>query len=445
MAGLLVLAGWGLWERSNRLTYANALEAGSQLEFYNLLSRVEQAEVAASKALVAASPRQQILYLAQAWNEAVDAQDSLSQLPVGHLNLSATRKFLAQAGDYSLALARKLAGGEDLTPSERDQLSRLTAQLGEFGRRLHLLESRLSRRGFRWSTLAVSARPAPIKGGTARAAADLEELAELGNFEQRLQEMPALTYDGPFSDHRFQLAPKGLTGPRLDRDAAQAKALAFARAAGLDTARVVGSRRTSGPIPAYSFTLTTTNARVRISLDVSEKGGHVIQMLNDRPLGPSRLDASQALQRAREFLTKQGLADLSPTYSLAEANAQTVTFVATQEGVKLYPDQIKVKVALDNGEVIGWDASNYLINHRPRRLPEPRLTEATARSRVSRELQVGPGRLCLIPTVGGEEVLTWEFSTQADGDRFLVYINALNGAEEQILKVVEQPGGQLTM
>ncbi|MCR4419817.1 MAG: germination protein YpeB [Clostridia bacterium] len=439
------LAGWALWERAGRADYVHAVEADNQLEFYNLISRVEQAEVAASKALVAASPRQQVLYLTQLWNEAADAQDSLAQLPVGELNLSATRKFLAQAGDYGLALARKLAGGEDLTVTERDQLSRITAQLGEFGRRLHLLETRLDQTNFRWSTLAVRPPGSFMAGRTARASTELEQLAELGNFDRQLQEVPSLTYDGPFSDHRLQVAPKGVTGPRLSRSSAQAKALAFAREAGLRDLRVASSRRTSGPIPAYSFALDSTRDGARITVDVTEKGGHIVQMLNDRRLAAARLNASQALRKAQAFLNRHGLKNMLPTYSLSEANAQTITFVATQQGVLLYPDQVKVKVALDNGDIVGWDALSYLTNHHSRRLPRPRLDESAARSRVSADLQVGRGRLCIIPTAGGQEKLAWEFSTQADGDRFLVYINALTGAEEQILKVVEQPGGQLTM
>lgn len=449
IAALILVAGWGFWERANRLAYVNALEANSQLEFYNVLSRVEDAEVALAKALVAASPRQQVFYLVQVWNQAADAQDSLSQLPTPNLNLSATRKFLAQLGDYSLSLARRVAGGGEITASDRNNLSRLQAQLGEFGRRLHALETRLAQRNFRWFSMATPAGrslPAPPpRGSTASAATSQDDLAELGNLDRQMQEMPSLTYDGPFSDHLLRVEPKGLVGPRISRADAQAKALAFARAAGPDNLRVTSARRTSGPMPAYSFTLNTPTGAGRIFLDVSEKGGHIIQMLFDRPLGAARLDAAAATAKARDFLARQGFSNMVPTYSLREANAQTITFAARERGAIVYPDQVKVKVALDNGEIVGWDATSYLTNHHDRSLPSPRLGEAAARARVNPDLEVRRGRLCVIPTDGGREVLAWEFASQVNGDRFLVYINALNGAEEQILKVLEQAGGQLTM
>jgi len=54
-------------------------------------------------------------------------------------------------------------------------------------------------------------------------------------------------------------------------------------------------------------------------------------------------------------------------------------------------------------------------------------------------------RLALIPLDGGKEVLAYEVKAMLGSDAFLVYINALNGEEEQILKVVELPGGQLVM
>lgn len=449
VAALVLLAGWGFWERQNRIAYVNALEANAQLEFYNVLTRVEEAEVALAKALVAASPRQQVFYLTEVWNEATDAQDSLSQLPIPNLNLSATRKFLAQLGDYCLSLARKTAGGGSLTVTDRNNLSRLQAQLGEFGRRLHALETRLTQRNFRWASMATPAGRAlpapPPRGSTASAAVGPEDLSDLGNLERQIQEMPSLTYDGPFSDHLLRVTPKGLTGARIDRATAEAKALTFARKADLTDLRVTAYRRTGGPMPAHSFVLSAPAGGSRLFIDVSEKGGHIVQMLFDRPLGAARLDASEATARAQAFLRRQGFTAMTPTYSLREANAQTITFAAREGEALVYPDLIKVKVALDKGQIVGWDATTYLTNHHARSLPRPRLGQATARARVNPDLVVGRGRLCVIPTAGGREVLAWEFSGARNGDRFLVYINALTGAEEQILKVVEQPGGQLVM
>lgn len=436
------LLGWATRERIARTAYANALEADYQLEFYNLVSRVEEAETALAKAMVSASPRQQVFYFAQVWNQASDAQDSLSQLPLENLNLSATRKFLAQLGDYSLSLARKIAGGGSLTPDDRHNLARLQESLADFSQRLHAL----TLEDLRWTRLAGS------PGGTRRVTtgrtrvspAAPPRIAELAHFERAIQQMPVLTYDGPFSDHLLRVAPKGLTGPAVSQSDAQAKAVSFAQRAGARNPTPTEARKISAPFPGYSFTLSSPEGN-RLYVDVTKKGGHVVQMLFDRPVGTARLGAEEAVAKAAEFLRQQGFRDMVPTYSLREGNTCTVSAVAQENGVLIYPDQIKVKIALDNGEVLGWDATAYYTNHRKRTIPRPLLAEASARTRVNENLTVGRGRLCLIPSSGGRERLAWEFDGRIRGDRFLVYINALTGAEEQILKVVEQKGGQLVM
>ena len=78
------------------------------------------------------------------------------------------------------------------------------------------------------------------------------------------------------------------------------------------------------------------------------------------------------------------------------------------------------------------------------------MTAEQAQQSVNQSLRILSSRLALIPTSGQNEVLTWEFQAQTtDNDdeqprRLLVYVNAVNGAEEQILILVETPEGTLT-
>lgn len=38
------------------------------------------------------------------------------------------------------------------------------------------------------------------------------------------------------------------------------------------------------------------------------------------------------------------------------------SFVVNEEGVRIYPETIKLKVALDNGQIIGFTAQDYMKN-----------------------------------------------------------------------------------
>ena len=53
--------------------------------------------------------------------------------------------------------------------------------------------------------------------------------------------------------------------------------------------------------------------------------------------------------------------------------------------------------------------------------------------------------LAIIPTEWKSEILCYEFKGKIDNREFLVYINAENGKEEDILIITNTPNGTLTM
>ena len=84
------------------------------------------------------------------------------------------------------------------------------------------------------------------------------------------------------------------------------------------------------------------------------------------------------------------------------------------------------------------------MNHTQRDVT-PVISEGQARGSVSPRLTAEPGKLCVIPTSGKNEVLCYEFlCTAENGQHVLVYVNAANGSEEQILLLMESDQGILT-
>lgn len=449
LAIALVLAlGWGFVERLNRMNLANSLEATGRRDFYNLLSQVEQAEVSMAKSLAAGSTRQQVAYLTETWNQAANAQTALTQLPLPNLNLTATRKFLSQTSDYCYSLAQKLARGENLSPQELDTLSRLHTEMGRFARTLHETEARLDKPGMHWagSFSRRLSRPPRTVAGTVPAAAPASPLDGFVNIDRRMQALPSLTYDGPFSDHLERKEPRGLAGPAITRDTAGKRAQDFLRKATGQEYRLQAVQEVNGRIPGYSVTLQgPARQGETVRVEVSKKGGQVVSFLTDRLPGATRLDASQAVDKATAFLKDQGFADMVPTYSIRQGGNQVITFVNRENGVLIYPDQVKVKVALDDGKISGFDAMPYFMSHYRRQLPAPKLTAEEVRQKINARLQPESLRLALIPLNGDKEVLTYEVKAKINNDRFFLYYNALTGEEEKVLKVINLPGGQLTM
>ena len=123
----------------------------------------------------------------------------------------------------------------------------------------------------------------------------------------------------------------------------------------------------------------------------------------------------------------------------------TINYAAVENNVILYPDLIKVKIALDNGEICSVECSGYIYNHVKRNNVIPRLTEEEARSKVNSNIDIKYSGLAIIPLENNEEVLTYEFRGKINDKEVLVYINADTGEEENILVILETPGGILTM
>ena len=122
-----------------------------------------------------------------------------------------------------------------------------------------------------------------------------------------------------------------------------------------------------------------------------------------------------------------------------------INYAGTQDGIILYPDLIKVKVALDTGEICSVESQGYIFNHEKRENVTPKISMEEAKSSLNKNIEVMSEGLAIIPTDSKDEVLTYEFKGMVGNREFLIYINAETAQEEKVLMIRETPGGILTM
>lgn len=106
-----------------------------------------------------------------------------------------------------------------------------------------------------------------------------------------------------------------------------------------------------------------------------------------------------------------------------------------QDDVRIYPESIKIKVALDNGQIVGFTGSDYLKSNRERDLPSPKITKEEARGNLNSNVKVMEDGLAVITNDLGDEVLCYEVIGTMDNDTYRIYINAENGYEEKVEKM----------
>lgn len=373
------------------------------------------------------TPAQLARLSARVWRESGSAKEALGALPTGELRLETAYRFLSQAGDYAMSVSGRVLAGEALTEQERRNAKALEATAVS-------LRDYVDDALWKYRTGRLSPRRLmEADAGSAAVAAGFE------NLDETVAGYPTLIYDGPFSDHLLNRAPSMTRGAAAVSEA-QARQVA-ANALAMSPEELERQDDENSAMPSYVFCVRD------VCVGVTKAGGYVTYLTDGRELGEERLRQDAIFQRAEQFLTGLGMKDLRATYYEKIDGVCTINYAATQDGAILYTDLVKVGVALDDGSIVYYDGRGYLMNHKERALEQPALTARQAMESVSPVLSVASNRLALIPTPGQNEVLTYEFTASPIDDpsqQVLVYVNAATGAEENILLLIQTPGGTLT-
>ena len=138
--------------------------------------------------------------------------------------------------------------------------------------------------------------------------------------------------------------------------------------------------------------------------------------LSSRPEDEAVLTRAEALDMASAFLKARGFPAMKESYFIDQGDVLTIHFAALEGEVLCYPDLVKVAVALDNGDVVGFESAGFLMNHRTRQLSEAAISESAASQVVGSSLEILSHQLTLIPSGGEYEVLCHEFKCRTQED-----------------------------
>lgn len=123
---------------------------------------------------------------------------------------------------------------------------------------------------------------------------------------------------------------------------------------------VVENSKPGSPYPFYHLRFAEDQSIGYI--DITEKGGHVLSFLTERPFGKSILDFDVIQEKAEEFLSNSGYGDT--VFEEARENHTAWHFVYVrvepEYNAKVFSDVIHLKVAKDTGDIVGIDAMEYI-------------------------------------------------------------------------------------
>ena len=214
------------------------------------------------------------------------------------------------------------------------------------------------------------------------------------NLEENFHEYAGLIYDGAFSEHLTGRDKKGLTGENITEEQAKQKAIEII---GKDKIKEINSNGLSenAEIPAYDFQIQLNQEKEKenfANISITQKGGHIEFMNYNRNVEAETISKERANEIGKDYLNKIGYPNMKETYYLKQEGIVTINYAYQQHSeqgdITIYSDLIKLKIALDNGEILGIETTGYLNSHYERKIPEIKITKEQAKQNLNPNLEI---------------------------------------------------------
>ena len=432
---LLVVFAIGFYASTVKTEAATYITNTYEYSFSEIVNDVNNIEAYLANAMISKDPNHAAETLSKIWNYSNMALVYFGNIPFDSSSENQTIKFLNQVSDYSYTLSRKSINGEELTEKDFENLDMLHKYSLDLCNTINQISKELYSGEISWGDLSDKDKFSFIKK---------EEVSVFTNIQSNFDDYEGLIYDGAYSNYQEKTDKLGLVGEEIDEKQAKNR---VEEILGKEEINEIKSHGLSmgGDIESYMFSVDVKEKYTDVEISISKKGGFIVEMIRNRDVKEHKLSDEEAVKKGSEFLDKQGFVNMIQTYYLIQDNVITINYAYEENGIVMYPDLIKVKVALDNGEILGVETKGYLNSHTNRNLPKEVITIEEARTSLNPNLEIISERKAVIPKDDKSEKYCYEFIGRVKEREFLVYINVENGREEEILIILETEGGTLTI
>ncbi|WP_217585417.1 germination protein YpeB [Lentibacillus saliphilus] len=417
---------WGYQERQEKNAILIQAENNYQKSFHNLTYHMDLLHDKIGTALAMDSKERLSPQMVEIWRLTSEALSDVGNLPLSLLPFNKTESFLADIGDFTYRTAVRDLEKDPLTAKETESLENLYDQAADIKNELRQVQHLALENNLRWMdvqlALATKDEQADntIIDGFKTVEKKVEGFSE-GNIQSSIIGMAT-------KDHEF----KNLPEKKISKQEAITKGQSIFKLE--DGSQLNLSETGKGAdIPLYSISYEKNDRHGY--MDMTQNGGYPLNLLVDRPIAEKKLSLNQGMEKAQKYLQSFKFDDMSLFNSSEYEHIGVYSFLYQQGDVRVYPDAVEVKVALDNGEILGLTARNYFMNHVERDIPEPGITVQEAREKVNENVSIQEEYLSIIENELGEEVLTHEFIGTMGDDTYRIFINAMDGTEERVEKL----------
>lgn len=426
---LLLLLGGAWWynqklndleQQQQTITYQ--AEGQYQRNFGELSDSIQAMNGQLAQLLVTTSQEQLLLGLSSLWREVYSAINYLGGLPVAMHELESTDLLLNDVAEYSYYLLRKnVLQQKPLSQQDWNQLE-------EFYRRSRVVQTELDQLGSQ--ILSQNLRL------TALSLEDEENVVSttFRSIESQVHAFPELKFEEGV--RKIEPKPRAITGEQITQIEAVTAADTF-----LDALQIVHSQgqvefsSENAKIPIYGVRYQNESEDTVLYVEVSQKGGQVLQFYQTRDIGAAQYDTQAAIDQALAFLQELQFTDMACVDNITDDRVADLTFVPRMSGIYIYSDMVKIQIALDDNSILNYDQTSYATRHYQRQLPVPAISKEQILTNMNPNFQVEAVRLALITDeYSVNEILTYEVEGTVVEEQFSIFVDAQSGQEIRIVR-----------
>ncbi|MGM0370418.1 MAG: PepSY1/2 domain-containing protein [Bacillota bacterium] len=429
-------------ELNNRYEYA----------FQGVNHHVDSLESELGSLLISQSANNVSINLSNVWRSAYSAKEDIGQLPITSDTLNNVKYLLADVLKYTNHLDKKIAE-ENLTEEEKDMINKFYDQIGRVNNNLQEIHSEMDKEKFKWNNkkrIKIDESEEEYSASPLNSLSKLNSQVTVDEFQADLEK--AMPNYKQLREKDLISSLSNVKAKKIDQDEAlevikrileepddynyEVKEKNGVKMQAAEEAKV--------KIPAYEVkAVHKDDSQDIVYADVSKKGGQVVWLLKKRDLRQKKISYKRAEKRALEFVDKNKFDNMEVKSSHSFNDFLMVSLIPQQNNVLIKPDAVSAEVALDNGEIVGFNGIEYLLKHkkRPKNELKPKLSLAEAKDKISSRLKLTKEPELVITNIDNNEKLCYEFVGEVkDGPRknhYQVKIGAKTGEEEEI-KSIEQ-------
>jgi len=421
---------WGYQEHQEKNAVLIKAENQYQRAFHDLTNHMGKLhdELGQSLAVSSASQGIQRKSLVNVWRLTSEAQNEINQLPLALLPFNKAEQFLSRISDFAYRTAVRDLAKQPLSDDEMKTMKSLYAKAEDINNDLGKMREAVLTDRLRWMDVevAMASKDEPH---------DNTIIDGFKAVDKKIAAYPENDW-GPSSmsaDRKKTMA--ALSGkPDASEEQIRQKALEFAgmtvqSGAGHELTVTENGKNTD--MQTYSVRMKTAEGG-NVELDYTRKGGELLWFMNTRTVKERNLDTAGAKAQAAKFLESHGYEGMTPVTYDEYDHVAVFTFVGEKDGVRVYPDKVTVRVALDNGETVGLQAADHVFAGKTLSASMPKMKMEEARKGLHPDFEVQDHHLAVIENEEEKQVLCHEFTGKINGSRYRIYMNADTGIEEEI-------------